>query len=79
MQIKVTDENNLLLASAEVTSLAPSMESATNFTDKNGIAVVPQVIGGNMLRVKVAGFETSFINTSSKIPASVALKNHQLA
>jgi hypothetical protein len=74
MEIKVTDENNLPLVGAEITSLAPSMESATNLTDKNGIAVVPKIIGGNMLRVKLAGFETAFINTASKIPESVVLK-----
>jgi hypothetical protein len=74
MEIKVTDENNLPLVGAEITSLSPSMEGATNLTDKNGIAVVPKVIGGNMLRVKLIGFETTFINASSKIPASVVLK-----
>jgi hypothetical protein len=74
MQIKVIDENNIPLAGAEITSLAPSMESVPNYTDKNGIAPVPQIIGGNMLRVKLAGFETAFINTSSKIPVSVTLK-----
>lgn len=73
-QIKVVDENNIPLAGAEISYLAPSMESATNHTDSNGIAPVPKIVGGFMLRINLTGFETILINTSSDIPTSITLR-----
>ncbi|MFZ2268069.1 MAG: Ig-like domain-containing protein [Azonexus sp.] len=73
-QIKVVDESNNPLAGARVFSLSPSTQGEPGITNSNGIAPIHQIIGGNMLRIELAGFETAFINTDPKAPALVALK-----
>lgn len=73
-QIKIVDENNNPLAGARVVCLSPSMESEPDITDSNGMAKIHRVVGGNMLRIELAGFETAFIATDPKIPALLALK-----
>jgi len=73
-QIKVVDENNHPLAGARVFSLSPSTQSEPGITNSNGVAIIHQIIGRNMLRIELAGFETAFVNTAPNPPARVALK-----
>jgi hypothetical protein len=75
-QIKIVDENNNPLAGARVFSLSPSTQSEPGITNSNGIAIIHQVIGGNMLRIELAGFETAFVHSDPTPPALVTLKNN---
>lgn len=74
MKIKVLDESNSPLAGAKVTSQTPSVQSDSSFTDKNGTATVPWVLGRQMLRIDLAGFETAYISISSGVPSTITLK-----
>ncbi len=73
-QIKVVDEDNHPLTGAKVFSVSPSMQSEPSITDRNGIAIIHQIVGGNMLRIELVGFDTAFTNISPNPPALVVLK-----
>jgi hypothetical protein len=73
-QIKVVDEDNHPLAGARVFTMSPSTQSEPGITDHDGIATIQKIVGGNMLRIELAGFDTAFANTNPKPPALVVLK-----
>lgn len=71
--IKVVDEHSSPLANAEITILTASTASPTVFSDNNGNVQIPGMAGELVLRVVLTGYETAYINISSKIPAVVKL------